>query len=348
MARALADARRRPDPAPPPRDRFFERDARRRGADRGVRDGGAHPSGDRQPGRRHPHLRIADSPRARVPDDEPREGAGQSCARAAPRQGDPLPRRHEERRPVRSPTEAKIACRVNGTSDEFRERLSVNPGKTVSCLSRGKIGTGATIDRTWSFRATPAGSTAKMTIAPGEGSIRFSTDAFGTYSVGLDVTDDLGRTARATTDVNVAPPKDALVVQMLWTKFQPEDDPSTFPRVELHLLGDKPPLPHRPERCSPRSRRGLSRGFSCMATARSKTRSRRPGATRTRSRGRQSKKYQPTRSLSTGSASTTATTATPASRSSACVRSAGCSRASGATTRFGPRGTGGTSGASMR
>ncbi len=148
--------------------------------------------------------------------------------------------------PCAPPTEAKIACRVDGTSDEFRERLSVDPGKTVSCLSRGKIGTGATIDRTWSFRATPAGSTAKMTIAPGEGSIRFSTDAFGTYSVGLDVTDDLGRTARATTDVDVAPPKDALVVQMLWTKFQPEDDPSTFPRVELHLLGDKPPPPPPP------------------------------------------------------------------------------------------------------
>ena len=43
--------------------------------------------------------------------------------------------------------------------------------------------------------------------------------------------------------MEVAPSKDELVVQMLWTKFDPTDDPSTFPRVELHVAGDKTPIP---------------------------------------------------------------------------------------------------------
>jgi hypothetical protein len=40
----------------------------------------------------------------------------------------------------------------------------------------------------------------------------------------------------------VLPSKDTLVLQMLWTKFDPNDDPSTFPRVELHVAGDKTPI----------------------------------------------------------------------------------------------------------
>jgi hypothetical protein len=148
--------------------------------------------------------------------------------------------------PCAPPSEAKVACRLEGTTDSPEERLSVEPGKTVACVSQGKLGSRAMVDRTWSFRTLPRGTTTKMTIAPGSGGITFGTDAFGTYAVGLEVTDDLGRTTRATTDVVVAPPKDALVVQMLWTKFQPNDDPSTFPRVELHLVGERPPPPPLP------------------------------------------------------------------------------------------------------
>jgi hypothetical protein len=152
--------------------------------------------------------------------------------------------------PCAPPSEAKIACRADGTAD-YQEKLSVDPGKKVSCHSHGKTGSRAMLDRTWSFRATPKGSVAKMTIADGEASISFATDAFGTYSVGLDVTDDLGRTSMATTEVTAAPPKDALVVQMLWTQFQPSDDPTTFPRVELHLVGEKAPPPLAPGKIAP-------------------------------------------------------------------------------------------------
>ncbi len=148
--------------------------------------------------------------------------------------------------PCSPPAEAKIACRPQGTSDAYADKLSVAPGKLVACVAQGKLGSRSMVDRTWSFRSLPPGTTTKMTIGDGSGAISFGTDAYGTYSVGLDITDDLGRTSRGTMDVNVAPPKDALVVQMLWTKFQPEDDPSTFPRVELHLVGEKPPPPPLP------------------------------------------------------------------------------------------------------
>jgi hypothetical protein len=148
--------------------------------------------------------------------------------------------------PCAPPSEAKVACKLDGTPDAYQEQLSAEPGKSVVCHSEGKLGAGAMIDRTWSFRSLPAGTTTKMTIGDGARGITFATDAFGTYSVGLDVTDDLGRTSRGTSEVQVLAPKDALVVQMLWTKFQPGDDPTTFPRVELHLLGDTPPPPPPP------------------------------------------------------------------------------------------------------
>ena len=145
--------------------------------------------------------------------------------------------------PCSPPPEAKIGCHVSGDQGAYSEKLAVEPGKKVSCLSQGKPGSRPVADRTWSFRSLPPGAGAKMTITNNGATISFDTDAFGTYSVGLEVSDDLGRTAKATSDVDVTPPKDALVVQMLWTKFDPNDDPSTFPRVELHVVGDKTPIP---------------------------------------------------------------------------------------------------------
>ena len=149
----------------------------------------------------------------------------------------------KEEDPCEAPPEAKIGCRVTGPSDAFSTTLIAEPGKIISCMSQGKPGMRPTIDRTWSFRSLPQGTAAKMTMAQGGAGISFPTDAFGTYAVGLEVTDDLGRTSKATSEVQVAPPKDELVVQMLWTKFDPTDDPSTFPRVELHVVGDKTPIP---------------------------------------------------------------------------------------------------------
>lgn len=148
--------------------------------------------------------------------------------------------------PCSPPSEAKIGCRSEGAPEGYLDKLTVEPGKRVTCVSEGKLGSRAMVDRTWSFQSVPPGATPKMTVTEGGAGINFGTDAYGTYSVALDITDDLGRVSRTTSDVTVAPPKDALVVQMLWTRFQPEDDPSTFPRVELHIVGDKPPPPPPP------------------------------------------------------------------------------------------------------
>ncbi len=149
----------------------------------------------------------------------------------------------KEDSPCEAPPEAKIGCRLEGPGDDFSDKLVVEPGKMVACRSEGKPGMRPTVDRTWSFRSLPQGTISKMTIAPSGSVVTFPTDVYGTYAVGLEVTDDLGRTSKGTADVQVAPPKDELVVQMVWTKFEPTDDPSTFPRVELHVAGDKTPIP---------------------------------------------------------------------------------------------------------
>ena len=148
--------------------------------------------------------------------------------------------------PCEEPPEAKVACRVNGTTAPLESKVKSEPGKVIACVSQGKPGMRPTVDSTWSFQRSPRGTTAKMTFGEGGRSITFKTDAFGLYEVGQEITDDLGRRAQATAEVEILPPKDQLVVQMLWTKFQPGDDPTTFPRVELHVVGEKPPPPPPP------------------------------------------------------------------------------------------------------
>jgi hypothetical protein len=144
--------------------------------------------------------------------------------------------------PCEAPPAAKVGCRPSGSNEDLVEKLESKPGSTVVCSSDGQPGMRPTVDRTWSFRSLPQGTAAKMTVTGNGSGVTFGTDAYGTYSVGLDITDDLGRTSRATGDVEVLPSKDTLVLQMLWTKFDPNDDPSTFPRVELHVVGDKTPI----------------------------------------------------------------------------------------------------------
>ena len=270
-------------------------------------------------------------------------------ARAAPRQGDPLPRRHEERRPVRSAAggenrlpRRRHVGRVPGTAHG-------RPGEDGLVLVRGKIGTGATIDRTWSFRATPAGSDREDDHRPGgrldsvlhrrirhllrrarrhrrpradgEGDDRRRRGAAEGRARRADALDEVS--TRATTR---ARSRGSSCTSSETSPPSPTARKDARPgRVEVSAVDSRAWRLHGRKREAaalvPRARaredvdrRGIDRRVPC----------------------------------STGSASTTATTATPASRSSACVRSAGCSRASGATTRFGPRGTGGTSGASMR
>ena len=135
----------------------------------------------------------------------------------------------------------KITCRPNGKPGTFVDKLSVGPGTDVACIASSTTASRPVFDRTWTFMALPPGSTTKMTVGSGGAGVSFVTDVFGKYVLQLEITDDLQRKGTTTNEVEVAPPKDVLALQMMWTKFDPNEDVTTFPRVELHVLGVTPP-----------------------------------------------------------------------------------------------------------
>jgi len=149
----------------------------------------------------------------------------------------------EPRPPCGDPPKAIIHCRVNGTTTPFEEKLVVSPSTPVACVAEDTKSVRPVFDLTWGFQSLPSATFAKMAVAQGGKGASFVTDVFGTYKVSLEVTDDLQRKGTATADIEVAPPVDSLMLQFVWTKFDPSDDPSTFPRIELHVLGESPPEP---------------------------------------------------------------------------------------------------------
>jgi hypothetical protein len=139
--------------------------------------------------------------------------------------------------PCGEPPRATIACRPNGTTTPFQEKLAVGPATTVACLASGLASSRPIFDRTWTFVSLPKGTLAKMTVGPSGTGVTFTTDVFGTYKLLLEVTDDLSRKGAFVTEIDVVAPKDALVLQLVWTKVDPDADPSTLPHVSLHAIG---------------------------------------------------------------------------------------------------------------
>jgi hypothetical protein len=161
--------------------------------------------------------------------------------------------------PCEALPEPKITCRVNGTTDKFTEKLSVPAGKGVACIAAGEPGPRATFDRTWTWDGLPKGTFAKMAVAKNGTGVSFTPDLFGSYGLRLEVLDDLGRKAAATTKIDVQPPRAGLVLQMAWTKFDPTDDPSTFPRLEMYATTDPAPAPPKKGAPAPKARWGVSK-----------------------------------------------------------------------------------------
>jgi hypothetical protein len=89
------------------------------------------------------------------------------------------------------------------------------------------------MDRNWFFTLAPAGSTAKLRIEGGK-SATFLVDAYGTYTVRLEVSDNEGRSNDAVATILVPPP-DETTVQLGWGHITASDDPDTFPRIELQV-----------------------------------------------------------------------------------------------------------------
>ncbi len=154
-----------------------------------------------------------------------------------------------------SAPEAKITCRADapaGASPDakpaFVESLAVDPGTKVSCIVGSFTSPRPVIDLTWTFAALPIGSTSKMVVGPRGTSVSFTPDVFGAYGLQVEVLDDLQRRGASLAEVN-ATPRAPFALQLVWTKFDPEDDPSTFPRIELAvqpLSADGAPLGSAP------------------------------------------------------------------------------------------------------
>jgi hypothetical protein len=130
--------------------------------------------------------------------------------------------------------EARITCRSDETKT-FQEKLSADPGTKVSCIVGSFASPRPIIDLTWTFSTLPLGATSKMVVGNRGMGVTFTPDVFGTYGLQVEVLDDLQRRGSATTQLDVTP-KQPLVLQMIWTKFDPNDDPATFPRVQLRAL----------------------------------------------------------------------------------------------------------------
>jgi len=131
--------------------------------------------------------------------------------------------------------EARITCRPEGTNGPFQEKLAADPGTKVGCIVGSFTSPRPIIDLTWTFSSLPLGATAKMVVGNRGTAISFTPDVFGTYGLQVEILDDLQRKGSTVTQVDVTP-KQPLVLQMIWTKFDPNDDPATFPRIELHGL----------------------------------------------------------------------------------------------------------------
>jgi hypothetical protein len=156
--------------------------------------------------------------------------------------------------PCGKPPEATIACRPDGSSGPLVAKLSVDPATKVACQVSALQASHPIFDLTWTWDSLPSGSAAKIDVAHGSRAVSFVPEAIGIYRLLLEVSDDLARKGSVTVDVKVPPPAAPLALQMVWTKMDPQDDPSTFPRIELHAFGVTPealragmPAPRPPE-----------------------------------------------------------------------------------------------------
>jgi hypothetical protein len=144
--------------------------------------------------------------------------------------------------PCGRPPEAGITCKADRTTDPLVENLKVEPGTKVACVASGLRSTRPIFDLTWLWDALPIGSAAKIDVARGSRGVTFVPEVIGTYRIALEVSDDLARKGKVTGEVNVPPPAAPLALQMVWTKLDANDDPDTFPRIELHAYGLPPEM----------------------------------------------------------------------------------------------------------
>ncbi len=155
-----------------------------------------------------------------------------------------------------------VNCRAN-EAPAWTPKVSAQPGDKVECeMSAETRGKFALVDTSLTLGELPGGSATKLAYTKGTLRGAFSLDVFGSYTVKAEAKDEAGRTTTVNAMVEAVPPKTKdVLVQLVWTNFDANDDPATFPRVKLRATDEtrdakNKPLTHdcsidkpRPELC---------------------------------------------------------------------------------------------------
>lgn len=136
-----------------------------------------------------------------------------------------------------SAPEVAIKCKVSGQAGEGGTKILAEPGQTIECDGRRVVIQSGTIaDRNWFLDTRPPGSFAQLAVDPKEEFAKLTIDAYGSYAIREEAFDDQQKRGEAAAFIDVAPPLGSELVQVGWTKYDPKDDPTTFPRFELHVV----------------------------------------------------------------------------------------------------------------
>lgn len=129
-----------------------------------------------------------------------------------------------------------LKCVIAGTPAGDSATINAQPGQVIECDgTKVTAQVGYIADRNWYFEKHPQESFAKFEVDANEQHSKFTVDAYGEYQVKLEAIDDRTKHGDGRVNVMVAP-VDAQIVQLGWTQWDRKDDPSKFPKLEVHLL----------------------------------------------------------------------------------------------------------------
>ena len=140
-----------------------------------------------------------------------------------------------------------VNCRV-GESPTWAPKVNAIPGDKVDCeMSAETRGKFALVDTSLTLGELPGGSAAKLAYTKGTLRGAFVVDVFGPYSLKAEAKDEAGRITIVNAVVDAVPPKTRdVLVQLVWTNFEANDDPSTFPRVKLRATEETRDAKNKP------------------------------------------------------------------------------------------------------
>lgn len=145
------------------------------------------------------------------------------------------------------PPKAAIGCRI-AAAETWTQKVTAKAGDVVECelstVAKGKYGL---VDQFLTLQESPPGSNAKLSFSKGPTRATLALDAFGTYAVRAEATDEAGRRGRATALIEVVPKKTRdVLMQLTWNNVDATEPVAPLPRVLLRVTQEGP----RGQRCS--------------------------------------------------------------------------------------------------